>query len=833
VIGAWGSLQEFLFIAETAMRSMPTQTLATMRTIKALSWLRELLLVSCLFGTAVTWEAHGQDPQTALNFSKEIRPILSNNCFPCHGPDEGQRKAKLRLDTQAGSRKDLGGHQAIAPGAPEESELIRRIFSDDPDEIMPPKDSNRSLSQSQKQQLQQWIQNGAIYDEHWAWIPPKRPRTPSTENRPSWAKNGIDHFILNRLNYESLEPSPEADRPTLIRRLSLDLTGLPPSPEEADAFQNDPASDAYEKLVERLLKSPHYGERMAVDWLDAARYADTNGYQVDRNREMHAWRDWVIAAFNDNKPFDEFTIEQLAGDLLPNPSLEQRIATGFHRNHMMNEEGGIIPEEFLAEYCADRVETTATVWLGQTFNCTRCHDHKFDPFTQKDYYSIYAFFHNIDELGRGDYGKNIRRNNPPMIQLPAPKLEAARANHQTALEALQRKLDASAKDSSIHEELSKEVAKLKKKVDEADLAIPTALVMRELPKPRPTYILIRGAYDKHGEEVSSATPSSLLPMADTLPRNRLGLAQWLVDPANPLTARVTVNRLWQSIFGTGIVSTPGDFGTQGSLPSHPELLDWLAVEFVESGWDIKAMMRLLVTSATYRQSSQLNPTLTERDPQNRLLARGSRYRLQAEFLRDQALAASGLLVRKIGGPSVRPYHPPGLYEQVVAGKGASTYVQDKGTGLYRRTMYSYWKRSVPNPSMLTFDAPFRETCTVRRSRTNTPMQALNLMNDPTYVEAAKFLAHRMLVEGGPTVESRLTYGFRLVTARPPTIQELSHLQAATQRSIAEFEANPEEASALLKEGEAPFDESPIPIELAAYSIVASIILNLDETVTRE
>jgi hypothetical protein len=833
VIGAWGSLQEFLFIAETAMRSMPTQTLATMRTIKALSWLRELLLVSCLFGTAVTWEAHGQDPQTALNFSKEIRPILSNNCFPCHGPDEGQRKAKLRLDTQAGSRKDLGGHQAIAPGAPEESELIRRIFSDDPDEIMPPKDSNRSLSQSQKQQLQQWIQNGAIYDEHWAWIPPKRPRTPSTENRPSWAKNGIDHFILNRLNYESLEPSHEADRPTLIRRLSLDLTGLPPSPEEADAFQNDPASDAYEKLVERLLKSPHYGERMAVDWLDAARYADTNGYQVDRNREMHAWRDWVIAAFNDNKPFDEFTIEQLAGDLLPNPSLEQRIATGFHRNHMMNEEGGIIPEEFLAEYCADRVETTATVWLGQTFNCTRCHDHKFDPFTQKDYYSIYAFFHNIDELGRGDYGKNIRRNNPPMIQLPAPKLEAARANHQTALEALQRKLDASAKDSSIHEELSKEVAKLKKKVDEADLAIPTALVMRELPKPRPTYILIRGAYDKHGEEVSSATPSSLLPMADTLPRNRLGLAQWLVDPANPLTARVTVNRLWQSIFGTGIVSTPGDFGTQGSLPSHPELLDWLAVEFVESGWDIKAMMRLLVTSATYRQSSQLNPTLTERDPQNRLLARGSRYRLQAEFLRDQALAASSLLVRKIGGPSVRPYHPPGLYEQVVAGKGASTYVQDKGTGLYRRTMYSYWKRSVPNPSMLTFDAPFRETCTVRRSRTNTPMQALNLMNDPTYVEAAKFLAHRMLVEGGPTVESRLTYGFRLVTARPPTIQELSHLQAATQRSIAEFEANPEEASALLKEGEAPFDESPIPIELAAYSIVASIILNLDETVTRE
>ena len=782
---------------------------------------------------ASTWTTNAQNPPSPLNFSKEIRPILSNNCFPCHGPDEGQRKAKLRLDTQVGSRKDLGGHQAIAPGRAEESELIRRVFSGDPDEVMPPKESNRSLSLLQKQQLRQWIQSGATYDEHWAWIPPKRSPIPAAQKRSDWAKNSIDYFILERLDRESLSPSTEADRSTLIRRLSLDLTGLPPTPEEVDVFLSDSASDAYEKLVERLLKSPHYGERMAVDWLDAARYADTNGYQVDRNREMHAWRDWVIAAFNDNQPFDQFTIEQLAGDLLPNPSLEQRIATGFHRNHMMNEEGGIIPEEFLAEYCADRVETTATVWLGQTFNCTRCHDHKFDPFTQKDYYSIYAFFHNIDELGRGDYGKNIRRNNPPMIQLPAPILETTRANHQEVLKALQRRLDSTPKDTPIHEKLSKEVADQKKKVDEADLAIPTALVMKELPTPRPTHILVRGAYDKHGEEVSPATPASLPPMADMFPRNRLGLAQWLVDPTNPLTARVTVNRLWQSIFGTGIVSTPGDFGTQGSLPSHPKLLDWLAVEFVESGWDIKAMMRLLVTSATYRQSSQLNPTLIEKDPQNRLLARGSRYRLQAEFLRDQALAVSGLLVRKIGGPSVHPYHPPGLYEQVVAGKGASTYVQDKGTGLFRRTMYSYWKRSVPNPSMLTFDAPFRETCTVRRSRTNTPMQALNLMNDPTYVEAAKFLALRMIKNGGPTMDSRLNYGFRLVTARQPSTQERSHLLTAIQRSIDEFKEKPEEARALVKEGEALFDESSPPIELAAYSIVASIILNLDETVTRE
>ena len=783
----------------------------------------------------LTWASSllAQAQQTIPSFSRDVRPILSNNCFPCHGPDKKQRKAKLRLDTPSGSQADLGGHRAIEPGKLGESELIRRILSDDPDEIMPPKDSNRRLSEENRNTLQQWILSGANYDEHWAWNPPKRPILPHSTESAEWARNGIDHFILDRLLLEGLQPAPAADRHTLIRRLSLDLTGLPPSPEEVDAFLSDSSSAAYEKLVDRLLKSPHYGERMAVDWLDAARYADTNGYQVDRNREMYAWRDWVIAAFNDNKPFDEFTIEQLAGDLLPNPTLEQLIATGFHRNHMMNEEGGVIPEEFLAEYCADRVETTATVWLGQTFNCTRCHDHKFDPFTQKDYYSFYAFFHNITELGRGDYGKTIRRNNPPMIQLPSPKLERERAEQQSNLDQLQLTLNTTPKDSPTHEDLTKKVNELKKKVDKIDLAIPTTLVMKELPKPRPTYILLRGAYDKKGAQVDAGTPASLPPMAKVLPKNRLGLAKWLVDPSNPLTARVTMNRLWQSVFGIGIVRTPEDFGTQGALPSHPELLDWLAVEFVQSGWDIKAMMHLLVTSTTYRQSSRLTPTLIEKDPQNRLLSRGSRYRLQAEFLRDQALATSGLLDKEIGGPSVHPYHPPGLYEQVVAGKGASTYVQDKGAGLYRRTMYSYWKRSVPNPSMLTFDAPFRETCTVRRSRTNTPMQALNLMNDPTYVEAAEFLALRMCTEGGSTMDSKLSFGFRLVTARPPTSAELSHLHSAATRSIIDFKANPEEAMDLLNVGESQLGDPVAPTELAAYAIVAAILLNLDETVTRE
>lgn len=792
---------------------------------RSLTW---LVTLGTLMTAAISL---GQD--RLIDFSQDVRPLLSDNCFPCHGPDEGQRKAGLRLDTAAGAQQDLGGYQAIHPGRPDDSVLIQRIFSTDPDEVMPPKDSNRSLTRAQKETLRQWVHSGATYDEHWAWRRPSRPSLPMSKGNREWARNEVDSFVHARLLQNSLQPSPEADRHTLVRRLSLDLTGLPPTPVEVAQFLSDSAPNAYEHLVERLLDSPHYGERMAVDWLDAARYADTNGYQVDRDREMYAWRDWVIAAFNDNKPFDEFTIEQIAGDLLPRPSLDQLIATGFHRNHMMNEEGGIIPEEFLTEYCADRVETTATVWLGQTFTCARCHDHKFDPFTQNDYYSLYAFFHNVDELGRGDYGKSIRKNNPPMLQLPSPELEAVRATHRSNWQRRRQDLDEIPKDSPLRAELEKEVNELRKKVDEADLAIPTALVMKELPEPRPTYILIRGAYDQKGERVSPTTPASLPPMIKSLPKNRLGLARWLVDPENPLTARVTVNRLWQTVFGTGIVKTPEDFGTQGSLPSHPQLLDWLAVEFIDSGWDIKAMMRLLVTSATYRQSSQLDPTTTAQDPENRLFARGPRHRLPAEVIRDQALAASGLLVRDIGGASVRPYHPPGLYEQVVAGKGANTYVQDTGAALYRRTMYSYWKRSVPNPAMLTFDAPFRETCTVRRSRTNTPMQALNLMNDPTYVEAAQFLALRMLKEGGLTMESRLDYGFRLVTARPPSGDELILLHSAAFRSASEFKAAPQEALKLLSTGDSPIADLASPTELAAYTIAASIILNLDETVTRE
>jgi len=731
---------------------------------------------------------------------------------------------------------DLGGYAAIEPGCSDCSVLISRIQSQDPEEQMPPPEANKALTETQKNLLRQWVDAGAEYEGHWAWTPPRREALPRLTQHSDWPRNEVDHFMLQRLLDENLTPSPEADRTTLIRRVTLDLTGLPPTLAEVDAFLADDSPDAFEKVVDRLLDSPHYGERMAVDWLDAARYADTNGYQVDRDREMFAWRDWVIDAFNQNMPFDVFTVEQLAGDLLPDPTLQQRIATGFHRNHMMNEEGGIIPEEFLAEYCSDRVETTMTIWLGQTFICARCHDHKYDPFSQRDYYSIYAFFHNVSEQGRGNYGAPIQRNNPPMIQLPSPEQESTRALAQAELGKAEQLLANTPEDSDQRETLKKRVDDLKKKADLADLAIPTALVMDELPEPRPTYILVRGSYDRQGQQVYPDTPTSLPPMDEDLPRNRLGLARWLMDPENPLTARVTVNRLWQSVFGTGIVPTPEDFGTRGERPSHPALLDWLAVELVESGWNIKAMMRLLTTSATYRQSSHTRQELLEHDPENRLLARSSRHRLQAEFLRDQALAASGLLSLRIGGPSVKPYHPPGLYEQVVAGSSANTYVQDKGEDLFRRTMYTYWKRSVPHPAMLTFDVPFRESCAVRRSRTNTPMQALNLMNDTTYVEAARHLASRMLEAPVPTLDARLAHGFRLVLARPPSTEELNYLTKAVERSLNEFANAPDQANALLSTGESGKINSNTehdPADWAAHTIAASIILNLDETVTRE
>ncbi len=542
----------------------------------------------------------------------------------------------------------------------------------------------------------------------------------------------------------------------------------------------------------------------------------------------------VIRAFNDNLPFDQFTIEQIAGDLLPDATRDQWIATGFHRNHMMNEEGGIIDAEFLAEYTADRVETTAAVWLGQTFNCCRCHDHQFDPFTQRDFYALKAFFHNVPERGVGNYGAHIRQNSPPFLKLSAPEIEAKlnelNAQVKTVTEQLAALTD---KASPEHTKLNEQLTDLKKKLATAETEIPTTLVMAELPEARPTFVLMRGAYDKPGDRVTAATPAVLPALADDLPRNRLGLAKWLVAPQNPLTARVTVNRFWQQVFGTGLVKSSEDFGAQGEQSSHPELLDWLAGEFIRSGWDVKHLMKLLVTSATYRQQSHLTPLLRERDSDNRLLARGSRFRLAGEFVRDQALAASGLLVEKIGGPSVKPYHPPGLYEQVTAGNGYNVYVPGKGDDLHRRSLDTYWKRSVPHPALLLFDAPFREACTLRRPRTNTPLQALNLMNDPTYVEAARFLAQRMLREGGDAVDSRLTHGFRLLLSRPPRPVELTVLRAAYERARMDFENDREAAKAFLAVGDAAADATLNPADLAPFTAVASTLLNLDEFVTKE
>ena len=813
--------------------------------------------VACV-AACLAWSAAAAE---RIGYNRDIRPILSENCFGCHGPDDHDRKAGLRLDVpQPDQPPTDSGLAAIVQGKPDESEVIARILSDDPDLVMPPPESNKSLTAAQKETLRRWIAAGAAYEPHWAYLAPVRPAVPAVKHA-AWPKNDIDRFVLARLEQEGLAPADEADRSTLIRRVSLDLTGLPPTRAEAEAFLADPSPDAYEQLVDRLLASPHYGERMAVDWLDAARYADTNGYQVDRDRENWPWRDWVIDAFNDNMPFDRFTVEQLAGDLLPDPTREQRIATGFHRNHMLNEEGGIIAEEFLAEYTGDRVETTATVWLGQTFNCCRCHNHKFDPFTQADFYSLKAFFHNVAEKGIGDYGAHVRLNAAPFLRLSTPEQEARLADLATQVAAATKALEA-AREAKQQAEAQKpaeaapaaavpaapapdpvaaaeaQLKDAKKLLADFEVSIPTALVMQELPEPRKTFVLMRGDYTSPGAEVTAATPAVLPALAADAPKNRLGLARWLVAPENPLAARVTVNRFWQSFFGTGLVATTDDFGSQGGQPSHPELLDWLAVEFRETGWDMKRLVRLIVTSATYRQKSALPPGLQERDPANRLLARGPRFRLQAEFVRDQALAAAGLLVPAVGGPSVKPYHPPGLYEQVVTQKDnpKATYEQGSGADLHRRSLYTYWKRSVPHPAMLAFDAPFRETCTVKRSRTNTPMQALALLNDPTFVEAARFLATRMIREGGDDAAGRIAHGFWLVLARPPSDAERGLLVATLERFRAQYAAAPTDAAALLAVGDAPRDAAFEPVaaarDLAAFTLIASILLCRDEAVMR-
>ncbi len=759
----------------------------------------------------------------AIDFDRHIRPILSDACYACHGPDKNARESNLRLDTRAGAFADLGGYRAIVPGRPEKSELIRRLESDDENEKMPPPAAHQKITPGQIELIRKWIAAGADWREHWSLIPPQRMPPPGVKHN-AWPRNAIDAFILARLEREGLSPSPPARNETLLRRVTLDLTGLPPTLRELEAFLADDSPDAYEKVVDRLLASPRYGEHFALEWLDAARYSDSNGYQQERTRTLWPWRDWVARAFNSNMPYDQFTVEQLAGDLLPNPTTEQLVATGFHRNHMLNGEGGRIAEESRVEYVVDRVETTGTVWLGLTAGCARCHDHKFDPLTQKEFYGLYALFNSIDETGSVDRGGNAN----PVLPLPTPDEQARRKKLETERKALEQELKGANEEQK--KDIQKQLDQNKKSLDGLNKSVLETMIMRERKDPRQTYRLKRGQWDQpdKSEEIPPGVPACFPPLPNEAPRNRLALAKWLVAPNHPLTARVAVNRAWQHFFGTGLVKTAEDFGTQGERPSHPELMDWLATEFAGQ-WDLKALHRLIVTSAAYRQSSHVTPKLQERDPENRLLARGPRFRLSSLALRDQALFLSGLFVEKQGGPPVKPYQPTGVWLDLTLGK--IKYEQDHGDKLYRRSLYTFWRRSV-GPTMF-FDTPARQVCTVRQARTNTPLHALTLMDDITYLEAARLFAERLFNEAGDTPEDRLSWAFRLATSRYPTDKELKTLLSILETVRGKYQKDPTAAKQLLEVGEAPRDSSLNETELAAYTAVVNVILNLDEVLTKE
>ena len=735
-----------------------------------------------------------------IDFASDIRPVLSDACYNCHGPDKKARKAKLRLD----DRKT-----AVESGVFSDGEMLARLTSTDPDERMPPPDSNRVLNAADRAKLVSWLKAGGDWpkdDRHWAFVSPGQPNLPKVKN-PGWLRNGIDGFVLARLEQEGLQPSVAANKATLLRRVTFDLTGLPPRIEELDAFLKDDSPKAYEKAVDRLLASPRYGEHMALGWMEASRYADTDGYQNDRLRYMWVWRDWLIKAINDNIPFDQFVTEQMAGDLLPERNFFTQVATGFNRNHRINSEGGSIPDEWIVEYVADRVETMGTMFLGLTLTCSRCHDHKYDPIAQKDFYRLFAFFNNIAEAGLGPNNGN----SPPFIKVPKSW-------------------------PNLSEEEAKFVVPAPVKIKVVQTSVPrpqpgapdTVMVLHELAKPRPTYLLNRGLYDQpdKSERLHPATPPVLGAWNTKWPRNRLGLAQWLINPAHPLTARVTVNRMWQHYFGNGLVKTSENFGVQGELPSHPELLDWLATEFIRRKWDSKAINRLIVTSATYRQASIASPELLQRDPENRLLARGPRKRLTPYAIRDAALSVSGLMVGTLGGPSVKPYMPPGLWGSI----SNARYKQDKGDKLYRRSMYTYWRRTIPPPTMMTFNAAAREICIVRTDQTTTPLQALTMMNNKAFVEAARFLGEKMMKQETQAPHQRVAWAFRLVTSREPSQDELELLMEDLSFFLKDFEQSPASANKLLKVGEKPADAALPATELAAYALVANTILNLDEAI---
>jgi hypothetical protein len=1022
----------------------------------------------------------------SIDYNLHVKPILSEKCFFCHGPDKNKQEAGLELATREGALavlKENPGKHAIVPGNLSKSQLYHRIVSTDPELQMPPRESNRELTDYEKAVLIKWIEEGAEYKPHWALLKPEKKPLPEVKNK-AWPKNPVDYFVLHKLQQEGLLPSPEADKETLLRRVTLDLTGLPPTLEETDAFLADNSANAYEKVVDHLLATPQYGEKMAVDWLDLARFADTHGYTVDRYRPMWPWRDWVIKAFNQNMPYDTFLTWQLAGDLLPNPTHEQKLATGFNRNHAQNVEGGIVNEEFRVEYVADRTNTLGTAFLGMTLECARCHDHKYDPISQKDYYSLFSFFNNVDEAGQiswddalpvptlllteprhdsllafieaniqsteaslttiaqeekgafenwlkkseripafdlkkdlqahftfdrlvngaflnevsgkdkgtvadpvvqpGKFGNAFQSNGDDILKLGKvgifnranpfsigvwinipqklskgvilhkgngdilynfrgyfmnlldDKIELLMAHtwpynnivkvstqklpkeqwihlmmtYDGSSQARGLKLYVNGKEAEMATQKDnlykdilligdqpglsvgadwrgvgfknglvddlriyareftapevfqlarpennataklltfstsawqqyylqhistnypaqlKELEKFRQEKNKVMESIPEAMVMDEMKSKRQTFVLKRGVYDAYGEKVQPNVPASILPYSRKFPPNRLGLAQWLLHPDNPLPARVAVNRFWQTYFGNALQKNTNDFGNQGGLPSHPELLDYLAVHFQESGWNVKAFQKSIVMSATYRQASVTSSELLKKDPENILLARGPAFRLTAEMVRDNVLAASGLLVKKIGGPSVKPYQPEGLWRV-----NNTNYQQDTGESLYRRSLYTFWKRTNPPPSMNTFDAPSRSYCVVQRQKTSTPLQALVLLNDPQFVEAARVLAQQTLQSNADT-NNRLTYMYQLLTARKPSGKEMAILQKLYQQEWEKFKQYPGKMKGWLTTGEQkPAHQTNLPI-LAAYTVVASTIMNSDAFLTR-
>ena len=764
--------------------------------MQAMLHARSTLFCFVFFSLVATAETHGQK----LGFNRDVLPILSAKCFQCHGADVAARQADLRLDQVASATEKRDDRIPIVPGRPDQSELIHRIQSDDANEMMPPAELNNPLTDEEKQILEQWIAEGAEYEQHWAFVPPRKPPIPAGE----WGETEVDRFVLRRLRQVGLVPQSKATREQLIRRASFDLTGLPPTPAQLEAYREDTAPLAYERLVDRLLASPRFGERMAVWWLDGAHYGDSHGYDNDLENSQWPWRTWVIDAFNRSQPFDQFTVEQLAGDLIPNPTDDQVLATAFNRNHRIQTEDGAIDEEWRTEYVVDRVETMGAMWMGLTLGCCRCHDHKYDPISQREFYQLFSLFNNLDEKG---FINNLRGSAEPRVRYRPQQFakEEARINNS--------QIDSKAKQQALKS---------------LESEYPWVMIMREMPSRRDAYILARGQYDARGEKVEPGLPAAFLPASDAGEVTRLTLAKWLVDGRHPLTARVIVNRIWEELFGIGLVESSENFGVQAEWPSHPELLDWLAVDFVESGWDMKTLVRKIVLSASYQQSDHVDALRLERDPQNRLLSRGPRQRLSAEMIRDQALLVSGMLHGEIGGPSVRPYQPPGLWEEV---EKRGTFQQDHGQNLYRRSLYTAIRKTVPPPGMVLFDLPSREVCAIRRVRTNTPLQALALMNEITYVEAAKMLAARMLVQGTDPSE-RIAWGFQVVTQRLPQQEELEVLRRGYERRLAKYRQQPDAAKALISQGEMPAPEGLSIGELAAMTTVANVILNLDEAINR-